>query len=171
MRHARGLTLAVLANRAGCTGAYLSNIENGLAVPSLSVIATLAVVLGSDVSVFFAPNEAHEVTVIPAGSTNRLRFSPSREESFAMLSNRGGEPSYNALSYELYPSMTDIRFRYFGERFALVLSGEVEITIDGERRALGPGDTIHYSSHPEHVLKNMSNEPAELLWIVAPALI
>jgi transcriptional regulator with XRE-family HTH domain len=171
MRRARGLTLDQLAERAGCTGSYLSSIENGTAVPSLSAVSTLAAVLGSDVTAFFAKDEAQKVTVFRASDPERLRFSPSRQESFTMLSNRADDPGYNALAYQLYPSITNVKYRYFGERFALVLHGKVQITIGERSYTLGPGDTIHYSSHPEHTLKTLSNEPAELLWIVAPALI
>ena len=38
----RGLTLRQLAEKAGCTQSYISQIETGLTVPSLSMVGKLA---------------------------------------------------------------------------------------------------------------------------------
>ena len=41
-RKERGLTLRQLAERAGCTPSYISQLEKGLTVPSLSMVGKLA---------------------------------------------------------------------------------------------------------------------------------
>lgn len=170
LRRARGLTLAELADRAGCTDGYLSNIEKGATVPSLSAIATLAAVLGSDLTAFFPNPGSSRVTVHRAGDPDRLRMAPSSTESYTILSGANGA-SFTALIHHVYPGTDHIRFRYFGERFALVLSGQIELTIGTSTHRLGPDDTIHYSSHPEHAMRVTSHTPAEVLWVVSPALL
>jgi transcriptional regulator with XRE-family HTH domain len=171
LRRGRGWTLAELARRAGFSDGYLSSIEKGTTAPSLSALATVSAVLGSNVSAFFPSEPPENVFVHSASDPERLRFSPNRQESYTLLSSSADEPSYTAVVWEVYPSSEDIRFRYFGERFALVLSGRIEMTIGADNISLVPGECVHYSSHPEHRFRVASNTPAEVLWIVSPALI
>ena len=50
LREKRGLTQAELADAAGLTSVYISNMETGVAVPSLTTILRLATALGCKVS-------------------------------------------------------------------------------------------------------------------------
>ncbi len=45
------------------------------------------------------------------------------------------------------------------------------ITVDGTDYELGPGDWIHYSSHPSHSIRVISDETVEGLWLLTPAVI
>ena len=53
-RKERGLTLRQLAERAGCTPSYISQLEKGLTVPSLSMVGKLAAALNTTVSDLFS---------------------------------------------------------------------------------------------------------------------
>jgi len=171
LRRSRGLTLAELAARAGCTSGYLSSVENGSTTPTLSSISTLAAVLGSDMSGFFAPAEAERVHVHRAKDQQRLRIAPRANQTYTILSATKLEPSFTGLIEELVQPTDDTSYSYLGERFMLVLDGEVELRVAAETYKLGPGDTIHYSSHPDHYLCVTSEEPAHMFWIVTPALL
>jgi transcriptional regulator with XRE-family HTH domain len=48
-RKERGLTVRRLAERAGCTHSYISQLEKGTTVPSLSMVGKLAAALGINV--------------------------------------------------------------------------------------------------------------------------
>lgn len=171
LRRSRGLTLAELATRAGCTSGYLSNVENGATAPTLSSISTLAAVLGSDMSSFFAPTEEERVHVHRASHQERLRIAPQANQTYTILSGAKLEPSFTGLVEELVQPTDDTSYSYLGERFMLVLDGELELRVAAETYRLGPGDTIHYSSHPDHYLRVVSEGPAQMFWIVTPALI
>jgi transcriptional regulator with XRE-family HTH domain len=171
LRRARGLTLAELASRAGCTDGYLSNVEKGVTVPTLSSIATLAAVLGSDLTAFFPTQPDEQVHVHRAADLSHLRIAASATESYTILSARSVQPSFTGLLDEIQPSPSDTSYSYFGERFLLMLDGTVELRVGSARYELGPGDTIHYSSHPDHLLRVTSPGPAVILWIVTPALL
>ncbi len=170
LRRARGMTLAQLAERADCTDGYLSSIENGTTVPRLSALATLAAVLGSDVTAFFPSTPSSRVTVHRAGDPELLFIYTWSTEFYTILSSPHDSP-YTALIHHIYPGTEHLRFRYFGERFALLLIGQVMLSIGVETHHIGPGDTIHYSSHPEHSMFVTSHVPAEILWVVSPALL
>jgi transcriptional regulator with XRE-family HTH domain len=171
LRRARGLTLAELAERAGCSDGYLSSVEKGVTAPTLSSLATLAAVLGSDMSVFFPTRQRDPIHVHRASNTRHLRIAASDSESYTILSARSVDPSYTGLLEDIAPSPSETSYSYFGERFLLMLSGEIELRIGSSTHRLTPGDTIHYSSHPDHLLRVTSSKPANILWVVTPALI
>lgn len=168
------MTLAGLAERAGCTDGYLSNVENGVTVPTLSSLATLADVLGTDMSAFFPASKRAPVKVHRAAEmADHIRVAHSGGETYTILSARSVDASYTGLLDLVSPSRANTMYSssYFGERLMLVLEGEVEMRIGGVIHRLGKGETLHYSSHPDHLRKIVSDEPAEILWIVTPAIL
>ncbi len=165
------MTLSDLAARAGCSDGYLSSVENGTITPTLSSISTLAAVLGADVGAFFGATAEDTVHVHRAGSGHRLRISPTASQSYTILSARRLEPSFTGLVEDLAPAPDDTTYRYFGERFLVLLEGSIVMGIGAEEYALAPFDTLHYSSHPAHRLRVTSDEPARILWVVTPALL
>lgn len=171
LRTAKGITLSGLARDSGYTTGYLSQVENGGAVPSLSALADLAGALETDVSAFFPLTEGPRINVSRAADPDKLRVAPNASEEYTVLTHRGADSAFTALIHRIYPTREVVRYRHAGERFFLLLSGELRLTIAGESHDFGPGDTIHYSSHPEHEFEVTSNGPAELLWFVSPAII
>lgn len=171
LRRARGLTLSELAERAGCTDGYLSSVETGATTPTLSSLATLAAVLGSDMSVFFPTRQRDPIHVHRASDDRHLRVAASHSETYTILSARSVDPSFTGLIEEIAPSPAGNSYSYFGERFLLMLAGEIELRVGSTTHQLTPGDSIHYSSHPDHLLRVTSAQPANILWIVTPALI
>ena len=67
------MTLAEVAEETSFTAGYLSQIENGQAVPALSALADIAAALGADVAAFFPADEAPRVRA-RAGDTRRIRI-------------------------------------------------------------------------------------------------
>lgn len=139
--------------------------------PTLSSISTLAAVLGADVGAFFGSQPEDSLHVHRARSAHRLRISPAASQTYTILSARRLEPSFTGLIEDLAPAPDDASYRYFGERFLVMLEGEITMGIGAEEYELRPGDTLHYSSHPAHRVRVTSEGPAHILWVVTPALL
>jgi quercetin dioxygenase-like cupin family protein len=165
------MTQAELADRANLTGGYLANVENGIATPSLSTLAALAAVLGTDMSAFFPPTARSNVHVHRAADRKNLRVGSNSASVYTVLSARSADPAFTGLVDEITPSESIMSVSHFGERLALVLKGEIEMRIGTAVHRLAPGETLHYSSHPEHLLRVVSAEPAVVLWVVTPAVL
>jgi transcriptional regulator with XRE-family HTH domain len=165
------MTLAELADRANLTGGYLANVEKGITTPSLSTLAALAAVLGTDMSAFFPPTGRTNVHVHRAAEMSNLRVGRHSSSVYTILSARSADPTFTGLLDHITPSESTMSFSHFGERLALVLDGEIEMRIGTAVHRLGPGETLHYSSHPDHQLKVTSAEPAVILWVVTPAVL
>lgn len=171
LRRARGQTLEEIARDTGYTAGYLSQIETGEATPSLAALAGIAASLGTEITAFFPLEAPSGVRVSRAGDPDKLRIAPNSREEYVALSARGASASFTALISRYYPGDSVGRYSQFGERFALVLDGQARFNIDRQERVLEPGDCIHYTSHPEDSVDVVSHRPAEILWLVLPAMI
>jgi transcriptional regulator with XRE-family HTH domain len=171
LRRARGMTLAEVAEETSFTAGYLSQIENGVAVPGLSALADIAAALGADIAAFFPPDEAPRVRVSRAGDTRRIRIASDPTTEYVVLASRGSDGAFSALIARYMHGAAVVTSRHFGERFVYVRSGEGVLEIAGEEHELRPGRFVHYSSHQAHSLTTTSEEPLETVWLVDPPII
>ena len=171
LRRARGMTLAELAVETGFTAGYLSQIENGAAVPTLSALADVAAALGADVAAFFPVDEAPRVRISRAGDPRRIRIESDPTTEYTVLASRGSDGAFSALIARYTRGSADVSSRHFGERFVYVRSGKGVLEIAGKRHELWPGRFVHYSSHQEHSLTVTAEAPLETVWLVDPPII
>jgi transcriptional regulator with XRE-family HTH domain len=173
LRREQGLTLEQLAGDSGFSTGYLSQIENGSAVPSLTALQLIAAELGVDVVTFFPDERPRGTRLIRASERHEFRIDPGSGEEYAVLAGQVRDRAFSAL-YARHPrsgSGNERPFRHLGEEFGLVLEGSLQVVIDGETYDLGPGEWIHYSSHPSHATHVTSEAPVEALWLLTPAVI
>ena len=173
MRRAQGLTLEQLASDSGLSTGYLSQIETGGAIPSLTALQLIAAELGVDVTAFFPEERPRGTRLIRASDRHEFRVDPGSGEEYAVLAGQVHDRAFSALyaRHEAGSEGNERPFRHLGEEFALVLGGGIVITVDGNEYELGPGDWIHYSSHPNHSARVISDEPVEGIWLLTPAVI
>ena len=58
--------------------------------------------------------------------------------------------------------------RHESEEGAVVVRGQLEVTIDGERRLLGPGDAYYFDSRRPHRFRNVGSEECEVVSACSP---
>jgi transcriptional regulator with XRE-family HTH domain len=173
LRREQGLTLEQLANDSGFSTGYLSQIENGSAVPSLTALQLIAAELGVDVADFFPDERRRGTRLVRAGERHAFRIEPGSGEEYVVLAGQVRDRAFSALYARHLPGPggSERPFRHLGEEFCLVLRGTLRLTIDGDSYDVGPGEWIHFSSHPSHSARVTSEEAAEALWILTPAVI
>ena len=173
LRREQGLTLERLAADSGFSTGYLSQIETGSAVPSLTALQLIAAELGVDVAEFFPEDRRRGTRLIRAAERHEFRVEPGSGEEYAVLAGHVHDRAFSALYARHLPgaSGSERPFRHLGEEFGLVMQGTLRVTVDGEIHDLGPGDWIHYSSHPSHSATVVSDEPVDALWLLTPAVI
>jgi len=171
LRRGQGLTLEALAADSGLSAGYLSQIENGQAVPSLTALQVIAAELGVDVSTFFPDDRQTTTRVVRAAERRTFRLEPQSGEEYAVLAQQVRDSAFTAVHSRHQPGGGTLPFRHLGEEFGLVLSGRLRVTIGSETRDLGPGDWVHYSSQEGHAAEVLSDEPVEALWILTPSVV
>jgi transcriptional regulator with XRE-family HTH domain len=171
LRREQGLTLELLAADSGLSAGYLSQIENGQAVPSLTALQVIAAELGVDVAAFFPDERRATTRVVRASERRAFRFEPDSGEEYAVLAQQVKDSAFSAIYARHLPGGRELPFRHLGEEFGLILSGRLRVTIGSETRELGPGEWIHYSSQHGHAVDAVSEEPVEALWVLTPAVV
>jgi len=165
LRNAKGLTLKELGAKAGLSHAFLSQLERGLARPSLSTLTSIATALSISTSVlvthtssgvarFVRGEEAPTVSTGPSAGTVSVRALTSRDSLMKVTESAGRF------------SRTE-RMAHPGEEVVYVIEGRLEIEVGGERFMLGSGDVLSFDSSLEHTYKSVGNAAVRFLLIAA----
>lgn len=170
LRKRRKMTLAQLAEAAGLSTGYISQIERNLAYPSIPALVKIARSLGVTVQWFFAgetmvPPEEHGYVVRRA---NRLKIqyeegivdelvTPKMSLQVEMIYTRLPPGADSAESYA-----------HSGDAVGLVISGELEIWIGERHFHLHEGDSFSYASGEPHRYRNPGSREAIVIWAISP---
>ena len=173
-RHARGLSLRELADRMGVSASLISQIERGLANPSVSTL--YAMVAELDVSLdelLFNEKRSSEPLASGAGpiqrATERHRIrlaSGVLWERLTTVSEPGVEFLYVMYEVGGASSPADQYQRHGGHEWGYVLSGSLEVTIGFRQYLLEPGDAVSLDSTTPHRLANVGDVPVHAIWFV-----
>lgn len=156
------MTLQALCDKADLSPGYLSQVERGLATPSLGTLAQIAD--GLDVGVDHFVGEARPSDLLSRADT-RARFS-IEGSGMVYESLASPFPGAELSSYILHvpPGFASETVAHEGEEIVYVLDGEITQTLGGERFVLRAGDTLHYCGTTPHSWLNESAAPARILW-------
>ena len=171
LRAIRGLrraTLKTIADRAGVSESFLSQVERGKASASIASLRRIAGALGVSVSDLFEPSGPPRPRVLRRDERPSLAFGilgrkllltprPLQHlEVFAGELDVGGstgeEPYAHGDSEELF----------------VVLNGNVQLELGGDVHELSSGDSIDYRSSTPHRVVNVGQARAEVMWIISP---
>ncbi len=121
MRRAQGATLEQLASDSGLSAGYLSQIETGTAIPSLTALQLIAAELGVDVTAFFPDERTQGTRLIRASERHEFRVDPGSGEEYAVLAGQVHDRAFSALYAKHEPGSegNERPFRHLGEEFAL----------------------------------------------------
>ena len=168
LRLARGLSQRELAKRAGVSNAIISLIEQNRSSPSVGSLKKVLDGLPLSLAEFFAGEAATSPPVF-------FRAADLVELAGGAISYRqiGRDLAGRALQilHERYQPGADTgeaMLRHESEEGAVVVRGQLEVTIDGERRLLGPGDAYYFDSRRPHRFRNIGSEECEVVSACAP---
>jgi transcriptional regulator with XRE-family HTH domain len=167
LRRARGLTLHELGLESGLTHAFLSQVERGLARPSLRSAGRIAAALGVAIGSLVEPERTGLPRVTRASAPPAIGAdSPSTEAAVRALTSEGHQLQATLSDGPIPPTPT---FGHTGEELVHVIRGTLAITIADERYVLEPGDTIVFDGRDPHVYEGLGDDHPLLLIVVANA--
>lgn len=70
--------------------------------------------------------------------------------------------------YGVGASTGDEHYRHEGEECGFVLEGSFEVTVDGVRGILGPGDAYYFASDQPHGFCNVGSKAVRLVTACSP---
>lgn len=172
-RKVRGLSLKEVAERAEVSIGLVSQIERGLTMPSVRSLGAICGALEMPVGWLFdhpAPLDAgqvlvrrHQRRVLDLGAKGMVKelMTPDSSTGIQMMrliirpGGSTGEAPYN------HP---------VGAKCGTVLAGTLALEIDGEVHMVGAGDSFAFEAVRMIRFWCEGTEPAEVLWVVTPAV-
>ncbi len=172
LRRAKGVTLAELAARIDRSVGWLSQIERGLSEVTISALHQIAEALEVTVSWFFAhgaPASEDEVgLVVRRGHRRTLDFQGSGVHEEMLSPSLNGSLLLVETTFAPGASTGDRDRERRGEEAGVVLSGTIELSIDGKRLRLEAGDSFAFTRRGPHRCHNPGKVPAVVLWVLTP---
>lgn len=160
-RRALGLTLKEVADGAGLSVGFISQIERGITTPSLSSLANVARVLKVHLSEFLsqpkvtAPMTRHDQRPHYAVGGNSLVYE-------RLSTSFPGNVLRSVIIHEP-PGYRSEPIAHDGEEIFYVLEGGITVEIEGEINILEAGDSLHFPSTRIHSSWNHTGLPATIL--------
>ncbi|MEM6610298.1 MAG: cupin domain-containing protein [Pseudomonadota bacterium] len=160
-RKALGLTLQSVANDAGLTPGFISQVERGLAAPSISSLSAISKVLAVHPSELFQqPPTPGPLTRSGDRPRYRIAQGPLRYER--LTSSFNGNVLRSMIIHEP-PGHRSEPIRHEGEELFFILSGELTVEVDGTTHLLETGDSIHFASTRVHSSWNHTETTTTIL--------
>ena len=171
LRQKKKLGLVQLGEHTGLSPAMLSKIERGQLFPTLPTLLRIAMVFGVGLEHFFTADETKPVIAVV------------RKEDRVRLPNRPGEkqPAYTfeSLDFPVTDRTMEAFFAEFpakakpsephhhgGAEFIFVISGELNVDVDGDDVALHTGDAMYFDSSVPHSYRCPGSSPCSAVVIV-----
>jgi mannose-6-phosphate isomerase-like protein (cupin superfamily) len=162
------LTLRELADRASVTESFLSQVERGVASPSVATLQRIARSLDLSIAQLFAggssagrvvrSGERRRVSYAGLGASDEFLTPPTATRLQVIMSTV--EPG-GGTGDEPYTHESD-------EEIVIVLEGELDLWVADEHYRLQAGDSITYSSRLPHRNRNPGDVPTRLLFCMTP---
>ncbi|HTJ12412.1 MAG TPA: XRE family transcriptional regulator [Dinghuibacter sp.] len=168
-RKERQITLQELADKAGVTKGFISQIENNRTVPSLTVLLSIIRSLNIDLNAFFDElqgDNGEEDKVLVRTKAQYQEFQKENARGFLyqrILSTHVQDKHIDIVLLRLQKNSRRAMVRTDAFEFKYVISGNIEYTIGENKHILGPGDSIYFDAREPHNPKNIGEEEAVIL--------
>jgi transcriptional regulator with XRE-family HTH domain len=171
LRKARGMTLADLADRAGMSVSFLSQVERSISNPSVIALHEISRALDVNISWFFAngnpgPDDERDY-VVRAGHRRKVAYDGGAVDEL-LSSNLNGQ--LELLLSRLPPgSMSGERpYAHGGDEGGVVIAGQLELWIGNKHFLLGEGDSFTFASSLPHRYGNPGTAETMVIWAITP---
>lgn len=168
LRQARRLTLRDVAERAGVTESFLSQVERDVTSPSIATVHRIARALDLSIAQLFA-HDADTGRIVRREARRRVEYPGLKAVDEFLTSNMAGrlqvilstiEPG-GGTGAEPYTHESD-------EETVVVLDGVLDLWVGDEHYVLREGDAITFPSRLPHWNVNHGATPAMVLFCMTP---
>ncbi len=167
-RLAKQMTLQQVADAAGCTAAYVSQIENDKTSPSIASLKKIAAAVGVRIVDFFLDESGDDPVVLDPSqwvTVSLPGWKADIRQMMRMVKHRQMQPFYTVIEPG---GGTRENYSHQGEEFGLVLEGELTLTVGEETHKVKKGSSFYYSSTLPHSWTNEGEVPCTVVWVVTP---
>jgi transcriptional regulator with XRE-family HTH domain len=172
LRLSKGLSIKELALRASLSVGMVSQLERGLASPSIRSLRLISQALDVQPGHFFqegGPPPAEEIGRIVRSKSQRVLHLSSTGVSKQMLTpETPGLLQITLVRMQPEGSSGPEAYTHRGEDAGYVIAGSMELWVGEDRHLLEAGDSFRFKSSLPHKFGNPSSDVTEVLWVVTP---
>ena len=174
LRSRKKLTLQQLAQKAGCTKSYISQLEKGTGSPSVSMLGRLAEALEIPVADLIRDEGGEDRGNWHLRKADRRTINyPDGKVTSQLLTKGVFQKKMQPLLSVIEPGgmLNDsekMSHPKGAEEFVLVLKGDIEFEIGSKIIFLQQGDTLYFDGDLPHRWMNVGKETAEVLFVWTP---
>ena len=168
LRKQAGLSLQQLAEQSNVSAAAIHKIEQSGMVPTITTLLKVAGALGRPVSYFVEEDDpSSDPTVHTPSTVARPIYTSHTGIDLAGITGPYGRFLLAAARATVEPgaSSGDTPLEHPGEELVYLLTGELELTVNGRVYPLGPGDALHFRTVQQHAWRNPGTQQATALWM------
>ncbi len=170
LRQRLGLSIQELGRRTGLSIGMISQLERGLATPSVRTLRLLSLALQVPISFFFEerPEGASPRYIVRRGQRRLLRLTPSGVLKESLAPDAPGQMEMYELTLSAGGSSGADFVKHQGEKAGYVLAGTLRLWLDHEAHLLEEGDSFRFPSTVPHMFDNPTDAPTRIVWITVP---
>jgi transcriptional regulator with XRE-family HTH domain len=168
VRKNNGLSQRALAKRSEISNATISLIESQKLNPSVAVLKQILDGIEMDLATFFA-GEVSEPEPVVYRADDLVEISRGKISYWQVGRELTGRSMQ--ILHERYQPGADtgkVALHHSGEEGGVVIRGRLELTVDGTRHVLGPGDAYYFDSSHPHRFRNVGPEECEVVTACSP---
>lgn len=167
IRQSKGISIRELAKQANVTPSLLSQIERGLANPSVNSLKSVATALNTPLFTFFTSEVIKEDLIVRSQQRKKVILPGSENVEYEVLAPDNSDNLEFAIM-NLLPQSSSCNEHIFhnGNEIAYILEGEVNLYLDDEKFTLFKGDSVKVPVGVKHRWENTSDELAKVIFAV-----
>jgi transcriptional regulator with XRE-family HTH domain len=169
LRADKGMTLSALASLADVSQGLLSQMERGRGNPSFATLVKLARALQTPVGTFFSGIDVDAPSgLVKANERRKLVMSATDIEYELLTPTLHGRLAVYMTRIPAGWSNEHLPSQHEGEEVAVVLEGELFLSVSGKRHHLVAGDAVTYDASEPHWSHNPTKRVTIGLKAVTP---
>lgn len=167
IRKNKGLSIRELAQLSNVTSSMLSQIERGLANPSVNSLKSIASALDVPLFTFFTSEVVKEDLIVRKDNRKKVILPNSDDVIYEILAP-GITDNFEFAIMTLAPntSSSNGNINHSGYEIAYVLEGEVYLYLDDEEFILSKEDSVKVTAGINHRWENKSGKDAKVIFAV-----
>ncbi|MCC3144293.1 cupin domain-containing protein [Halanaerobium sp. Z-7514] len=166
-RKSKNMSLNDVAQKINKTSSYLSQVERGLAEPSITALREIARAL--EVPIFYFLIEEESNNAVVRKEARRILNFPGSQLTFELLSpDLNREMEVIEACMEPGAETSEEPLNHLGEECTIVLAGKMHIIIGDKEYKLKKGDSIYYKASLPHKIKSVGSEELRFISAITP---
>ncbi|MCX7835619.1 MAG: helix-turn-helix domain-containing protein [bacterium] len=166
LRQAAELTQEELAERAGLSKGFISQVERGLSNLSIENLEAILAALNVTLTEFFSTPVQEKVQY---GEEDATELEREGYDKFVLLvpgaANRSMEPALITLKPD---EKTPPEKPFNGDEFGYVLQGKLLVHMGNLEYLVKAGESFFFSANHKHYFSNPGSVEVKFLWITCP---